>query len=89
MAENAVMDDKGNRTAKADHKHTKALLPSERKPGGQRGNTNAIKHGAYSRSTSAVQNRSRAIRRMVNKVYEVAPWLTESDLPTVRAYCAK
>ena len=87
MAENAAMDDKGNRTAKADHKDTKALVSSKKNPGGQRGNTNAIKHGVYSRSTSAVQNRSRAIRRMVNKVYEVAPWLTESDLPTVRAYC--
>lgn len=54
--------------------------------GGQPGNANATRHGFYSHDKNTLQLRARAVRRLVNKAYEVAPWLSPTDMPTVRSW---
>jgi len=54
--------------------------------GGQPGNQNAARHGLYTRDKDALKLRARAVRRLVAKAYGLCPWLTPTDLPTVRAW---
>ena len=46
-----------------------------------------MKHGIYARSKGALETRARSIRRILRKMLVVAPWLTESDRPALRAWC--
>ncbi len=46
-----------------------------------------MKHALYARSKTALETRARSIRRIVRKMLVVAPWLTESDRPALRAWC--
>ena len=50
------------------------------------GNRNGLKHGLYTNDTNVLQLRARAVRRLVAKAYEVAPWLGPTDLPMVRKW---
>lgn len=54
--------------------------------GAPAGNQNAARHGLYTNDRNALRLRTRAVRRLVDKAYQVASWLTETDLLTVRAW---
>jgi phage terminase small subunit len=84
MTQTVIQETSKLRTTKQGHDGSQALVPKKGRSA-PKGNQNALKHGVWSRS--AVKNRTRAVRRAVNKLYEVAPWLTESDLPVARMYC--
>jgi terminase small subunit-like protein len=43
--------------------------------------------GAYARSQSALEIRSRKVARLMRRLRVVAPWIEPSDEPTARAYC--
>ena len=47
-------------------------------------NQNAVKHGLYATRTG-YQLRARRVRKLVQRMYEMLPWLQESDRATVRA----
>jgi len=49
------------------------------------GNTNALKTGLYSVKVGP-KLRSRRVRRLVNRLFDVLPWLTESDRPAARSW---
>ena len=57
-----------------------------RRPGAPAGNPNVVKSGFCSHSTKDLKLRARKTRRLVVKAYAVCPWLTETDMPTVRAW---
>ena len=52
---------------------------------GKLGNTNALKGGLYSPQVGP-KLRSRRVRRMVSRMYQVMPWLQETDKPAVRSW---
>ncbi len=47
----------------------------------------AVRTGAYARSKTALKIRADKTRRLMRKLRDVCPWLKESDLPVLRAYC--
>lgn len=49
-------------------------------------NTNSVKHGLYTRDKDALKLRARAVRRLVEKAFQLCPWLTPTDRPTVQAW---
>ncbi|MCH8205636.1 MAG: hypothetical protein IH956_01370 [Chloroflexi bacterium] len=61
-------------------------LAKQRGRGGQPRNDNAQKHGLYTRDKDSLKLRARAVRRLVAKAYELCPWLTATDRPTVQAW---
>ena len=58
-----------------------ALVPNARP-----GNQSAVKEGFYTRDRYALKLRARAVRRVVNKAYQICPWLTATDRPTVQGW---
>ena len=59
----------------------RALLPNARPS-----NQNAVKEGFYTRDRNALKLRARAVRKVVNKAYQICPWLTATDRPTVQGW---
>ena len=57
-------------------------LSSQARPGNQ----NAAQHGLYTQDRNALKLRARAVRRLVAKAYDLCPWLTPTDHPTVQAW---
>lgn len=55
-------------------------------PHGGHRNQNATTNGLYSRDRYALKLRGRAVRRLVDKAYQVCPWLTPTDRPTVQGW---
>ena len=53
---------------------------------GKAGNQNALDHGLYTRDKNALKLRARSVRRLVNKAYELCPWLTPTDRATVQTW---
>ena len=47
---------------------------------------NSLQHGLYTRDKDALKLRARAVRRLVAKAYELCPWLTPTDRPTVQGW---
>ena len=60
---------------------TQTALSSQARPG----NTNAQKHSLYA-TRSGYQLRSRRVRKLVQRMFELLPWLTEADRPVARAW---
>ena len=54
--------------------------------GAQPENSNAVRHGLYTRDKDALKLRARAVRRLVAKAYDLCPWLTPTDRPTIQAW---
>jgi len=52
---------------------------------GKLGNTNAQKHSLYATRTG-YQRRARRVRKLVQRMYTLLPWLEESDRATARAW---
>jgi hypothetical protein len=46
-----------------------------------------IQHGLYARSQRAVNARNQGVRRIMNHMLAIAPWLAESDRAALRAWC--
>ena len=57
-------------------------IPSQARPQNQ----NARSHGLYTQDRYALKLRARAVRRLVNKAYELCPWLTPTDRVTVQTW---
>ena len=55
-------------------------------PGREKASLNSLRHGLYARTGSALQLRTRRVRRLVNRVFDALPWLTPADAPTVRSW---
>ena len=54
-------------------------------PQARPGNANAVKTGLYAVKVGP-KLRSRRVRRLVNRLFEVLPWLTEADRPACRSW---
>ncbi len=52
----------------------------------ERGNQRAVKHGLYVKAPSGLKLRYRKVRRLVNKMKAVMPWLDAADDPACRAW---
>ena len=52
---------------------------------GKLDNTNAQKHSLYATRTG-YQLRSRRVRKLVQRMFELLPWLSEADRPAARAW---
>jgi hypothetical protein len=50
------------------------------------GNQSARTHGFYSQDKNVLKLRARAVRRLVAAAYKVCPWLTDTDIHTVRSW---
>ena len=46
-----------------------------------------IEHGLYAKSERAVKARNQGVRRIMNHMLAIAPWLTDSDPAALRAWC--
>lgn len=46
-----------------------------------------IQHGMYATSERAVKARNQGVRRIMNQMCALAPWLADSDRPALRAWC--
>ena len=60
---------------------TQSALSSQARPG----NSNAQKHSLYATRTG-YQRRARRVRKLVQRMYTLLPWLEESDRATARAW---
>jgi hypothetical protein len=47
-----------------------------------------IQHGIYAKSERAVKARNQGVRRIMNQMLAIAPWLSDSDRPALRAWSA-
>ena len=61
---------------------TQTALQSNARPGNQ----SAVKEGFYTQDRYALKLRARSVRRMVNNSYQICPWLTATDRPTVQGW---
>jgi hypothetical protein len=46
-----------------------------------------IQHGLYAKSERAVKARNQSVRRIMNHMLAIAPWLAETDRAALRAWC--
>jgi hypothetical protein len=46
-----------------------------------------IQHGLYAKSERAVKARNQGVRRIMNHMLAIAPWLADSDRAALRAWC--
>jgi hypothetical protein len=47
-----------------------------------------IQHGIYAKSERAAKARNQGVRRIMNQMLAIAPWLSDSDRPALRAWSA-
>jgi hypothetical protein len=46
-----------------------------------------VRHGLYAKSEKSVRARNQGMRRIMNHVLAIAPWLSDSDRQALRAWC--
>jgi len=46
-----------------------------------------IQHGLYAKSERAVKARNQGVRRIMNHMLAIAPWLADRDRAALRAWC--
>ena len=67
-------------------KDTGETAIQETKRSSMLGNQNAAVHGLYTRDKDALKLRARSVRRLVNKAYQLCPWLTPTDRPVTQSW---
>jgi hypothetical protein len=46
-----------------------------------------VRHGLYAKSERALKARNQGVRRILNHMLAIAPWLSDSDRAALRAWC--
>jgi hypothetical protein len=46
-----------------------------------------VRHGLYAKSERAIKARNQGVRRIMNHMLAIAPWLAETDRAALRAWC--
>ncbi len=46
-----------------------------------------VRHGLYAKSEKSVRARNQGVRRIMNHMLGIAPWLADSDRAALRAWC--
>ena len=59
----------------------RSIVSAQARPG----NTNAEKHSLYA-TRMGYQLRARRVRKLVQRMYDALPWLTEADRPVTRTW---